>query len=105
MEPKRQVITTMLSDCIDQLNEQRGQSEQLAKTSETCLGGDGGNLDSLGFVNLVAIVEEACQERFGRAVMLTESAVAPSVRDPFETIGSLAEYVELALAGRLADWR
>lgn len=105
MEATKENVTGLLYDCLAQLNEQRAPGEQLAKSPTTRLAGAGGSLDSLGFVNLVALVEEGCQERFGRAVMLTESSPSPDARDPFETVESLVAFVQLALAGRTAEWR
>lgn len=101
----REQILEALYESITALNEQRGQHQQLAPSAATPLLGDKSGLDSLGFVNLVALVEEKCQERFNKTLVLTDAAAKPDLRDPFESVGTLAEYIELALAGNLAAWR
>ena len=104
MSTTREQILQALYESITALNEQRGPHQQLAPSADTSLGEKSG-LDSLGFVNLVALVEEKCQERFHKALVLTEAAAKSGVRDPFDSIGTLAEYIELALAGNTAAWR
>lgn len=105
MEITRDKIIELLYESIAELNEQRGKDEQLAKSPQTSLLGDGAGLDSLGFVNFVALVEEKCQDRFGKSIMLSDATEKPGVRDPFATVATLAEYIELGLTDRLASWR
>ena len=105
MEITREKVIEVLYESIAELNELRGKDEQLAKSPQTSLLGDGAGLDSLGFVNFVALVEEKCQDRFGKSLMLSDATEKPGVRDPFSTVGALAEYIELGLTDRLASWR
>lgn len=105
MEITRDKIIEVLYASITELNEQRGKDEQLAKTPQTPLLGDGAGLDSLGFVNFVALVEEKVQDRFGKSLMLSDATDKPGVRDPFASVSTLAEYIELALTDRLSAWR
>ena len=101
MDITREKIIEILYECIDELNEQRGtDDEQLACSPRTPLG-DGSGLDSLGFVNLIALVEEKCHDHFGRSVMLSGVEVDPAVCDPFETIDLLAEFIHLKLTDRV----
>ena len=104
MEITKNAILEMLYESIDELNEQRSSDKQLARSPQTLLG-DGPGLDSLAFVNLVALIEERCQERFGKGLVLSDALVEAGMRDPFETVGSLAEFIELSLTDRLAYWR
>ena len=105
MEITKERILEMLYQCISKLNEQRSKNEQLASSPQTPLLGEGVNLDSLGFVNLVALVEEECQDQFGKTLVLSDAAMKPGSRDPFATVEALAEYIQLFLSDRLADWR
>jgi acyl carrier protein len=105
MEITRTTILEMLYASLDQLNEQRSPDQQLAKSPETVLLGDGGNLESLDFVNLVVAIEETCQDRLGKTLILTELSNKNYARDPFATVGSLAEFIELTLTGRADQWR
>lgn len=104
MSTTREQILQALYESITALNEQRGAHQQLAPHASTSLGEKSG-LDSLGFVNLVALVEEKCQERFHKTLVLTDAAAKPGARDPFESVSTLAEYIELALAGNAGAWR
>jgi acyl carrier protein len=104
MDISRDEILQVLYQSIRELNEQRSKDQQLECSPGTALGEKAG-LDSLGFVNLVAIVEEKCQDRFGRSVVLSGTGSDANARDPFENVSSLAEFIELALADRLSAWR
>jgi acyl carrier protein len=105
MEITKERILDMLYQSIAELNEQRAKEEQLTQTPQTPLLGPGAGLDSLGFVNLVSLVEEKCEHQFGATLVLSDVAGKPGTRDPFETVDTLAEYIELCLTGRLALWR
>ena len=105
MENTREQILELLYESIDELNEQLDQGQRLSKSPETPLQGDGGGLDSLGFVNLVALVEEKCYERLGVSLVLTGGGGISDARNPFETVGTLAAHIELALAPKHATGR
>ena len=103
MEITKNKILEVLYESIEELNELRSNDQQLALSLQTQLLGDVAGLDSLGFVNLVALVEEKCQDRFGRSLVLLGSGGA-DIRDPFETVSLLAEFIELSLTDRVAQW-
>ena len=75
---------------IDDLNEQLPAGRKLEKTPQTVLLGAGGTIDSVGFINLVVLLEEKCQENFGVALSLTESA---SDDNSFRDIASLEDHI------------
>ena len=104
MEISHERIIVMLYDCIEELNEQLGQQQRLQKSPLAIILGNSGGLDSLGFVNFVALVEAECQDRFGRSVVLTGENQNEGTRDPFHTVGTLAEYIELILTDRRDSW-
>jgi len=104
MDIQRDDVLQVLYQSIGELNEQRSADQHLACSPQTALA-DRAGLDSLGFVNLVAIVEERCQDRFGKTVVLSGVGWDSNVRDPFETVGSLAEFIELSLTDQLSAWR
>lgn len=103
MEITKDKILDVLYESIEELNEQRSEGKRLECLPHTPLG-YGAGLDSLGFVNLVALVEEKCQDRFGRNLVLSDAGGKADARDPFETVSSLAEFIELAMTDRLASW-
>jgi acyl carrier protein len=101
MDITRDKIIKVLYESIGELNEQRSKDQHLVCSPQTPLGDEAG-LDSLDFVNLVALIEEKCQESFGRNLVLSEMMGKAGTRDPFQTVNSLAEFIELALTDRLA---
>jgi|OpeIllAssembly_1097287.scaffolds.fasta_scaffold47306_2 acyl carrier protein len=105
IEITREKILKMLYESINELNEQLGKDNQLAQSSQTKLLAPGTSLDSLGFVNLVALIEEKCQENFNLNLILSNSIGMPGDGDPFETIGTLANYIEQILIQRQESLR
>jgi len=86
--------TDVVYTAIDSLNEQLSGERKIQKDPTTLLLGNEGNLDSIGFVNFVVLVEEKCQQECGVSVSLMET---PEEENPFETVGSLIEYLEQRL--------
>jgi acyl carrier protein len=99
MSHNKEQIVAVVYASVDELNALMGDKHKLKKSLETILLKDGKGLDSLGFVNLVSLVEEKCQERFGKSLVLTQTDSQVGSRDPFETIETLVDYVEAALRG------
>jgi acyl carrier protein len=58
----------------------------------TILFGPQGVLDSLGLVNLIVALEAALEDEFGVAVILTDERAMSQTRNPFRTVGALADY-------------
>ena len=96
MEITREKIIEVLYESIAELNEQRSKDQRMALSPQTPLG-EGSGLDSLGFVNLVALIEEKCDDRFGRTLVLSVPHIDPAAHDPFETVDSLAKFLEVIL--------
>src|SRR5215470_17624232 len=93
-------IRQILYQCIDELNEQRSADQRLAKSPDTDLFGDSARLDSLGFVNFIALVEDKCESRFRVALSLTGDADKDGGENPFETVGQLADFIQQRLADK-----
>ena len=98
----REAVLEILYECIDELNEQLAGEQRLRREPGTRLLGDGA-LDSLGFVNFVVLAEDRCERAFGVSLSLTESARKEHT-DPFETVGTLADFMcALVKDGRAID--
>ncbi len=78
---------------IDGLNEMLPQAHMLKKSPETALLGRMGKLDSAGFINLIVLLEERCEEQFGIAISLSNDAPG-SEENPFENIATLIDHIE-----------
>ena len=59
---------------LDDVNEQLPNDQRIQKSTETILVGRAGGLDSLGFVNFIALVEEKCAHKYGITVSLAEAS-------------------------------
>jgi acyl carrier protein len=82
-------IVYALFRAIDDVNELLPPESQLTKSLHTTLLGPEAVLDSMGFVNLIAAVEERIEETLGTAVCLADNADV----ETFRTIGALASYI------------
>jgi acyl carrier protein len=58
---------------LDELNQQLPPSRRLAKADTTPLAGPDGHLDSLGVVNLLALVEQKLEEHSGITIDLIDT--------------------------------
>ena len=92
MESATEMSLSVVHSAIDELNEQFAEENRLEKTPEAILLGDAGRLDSLGFVNLIALVEERCEGAFGVSMSITESLGAWDANS-LRTVGDLVDYV------------
>jgi acyl carrier protein len=89
-----QRVVDAVNSAIDDLNEIQGPDEQLGKSPDLALIGQDAQLDSLGLVNLIVLVEEKIQQGFGVGVTLVDERAMSQSKSPFRTLGSLAEFVE-----------
>lgn len=84
----------ILYPVIEEINETLDEGEQLAKSPETVLFGDGALLDSVGLVNFIVTTERITQEVTGKAITLASERAFSRRQSPFRTVGSLVEYIE-----------
>jgi len=82
----------LVYECIDELNEQLMPEQQLAKQPDVVLFGPSGNLDSLGFVNLIAILEDRCERHFSISLSLSDG-LADADNDQVHTVAELANRI------------
>ena len=92
MTDKAGKITKIVYKAIDELNEQLAEQNRLEKALETPILGSTGRLDSVGFVNLIVLVEDKCQEEFGLPISLTED-VGGVDDSAFKNIGNFINYL------------
>lgn len=97
VDPKyRDTILQLIFDSIDEVNEQLPAPLRIAKAIDAPLTIGGGGLDSLAYVNLIAALEEKCENLFGVFVSLSEGATPSG----FDTVGGLADVIESKLHGK-----
>lgn len=93
-----EVYNEILYLAIEEINETLDEGDQLAKSPETVLFGDGALLDSVGLVNFIVTTERIAQEVTGKMITLASEKAFSRRQSPFRTVGSLAEYIEELLA-------
>lgn len=85
-------ILEAIYKAIDKYNLDRSIRHQIKKTPKSVLIGDGGKLDSMGFVIFMVEVEKAIKEEFRINLNLSEGVLSEK-ESPLETIQSLANYI------------
>jgi acyl carrier protein len=85
MEEKVQEV---LNCAIDRVNELLPTGEPLSKEKDTVLLGQGGEMDSTGFVNLVVAIEEELEKQLGVRASLADEVMGG---DGVLTVGGLHE--------------
>ena len=91
----RQVeIPQLVFAAIEDLNRQLAPGDRLQPAMETRLMSPGGGLDSLGFVNLIVLIEQKLEEQAGKSISLIDERRIASADDPFADVQSLVKYVE-----------
>jgi acyl carrier protein len=80
------------------VNELLPAENQVRLSPDERLIGPDGKLDSLGYINLVAALEQEYEIAFGRSIVLGGAAPEGEAEDPFRTVATLAD--ELVLRSR-----
>ena len=96
MENKGKILEAVY-DAIREVNEQVDEKQQLELSNETIFVGDGSNLDSIGLVNLIVLVEQNIEDMFGLSLTLADEKALSQEQSPFRTVGSLVDYIELLI--------
>jgi acyl carrier protein len=91
MKASKEELLDIIYQSLDELNEQLPDGDQIQKSPAAPLVGEGGRLDSLGFVNFVALVEEKCAHKYGIALSLTD--ISSHEDDHFGNLGKFADFL------------
>lgn len=91
--PDTKEIEALVLESVQLLAEDFGLVALKAPSSESKLYGEGGALDSMALVNLIADVEEAVDEEYGAAIALADEKAMSAKNSPYRSVASLAEAV------------
>ena len=94
---KRKIIENVIFNAVKEINEQLPKEQQISTTSKTVLFGKSGQLDSLGLVNLLVIIEQNIEDGFDVNITIADERAMSQKRSPFRTIGTLADYIDMLL--------
>ena len=89
----RNKIIELIYSSIDDLNTQKDIKDQISKTENTIIFGKGGQLDSLGLVNLIVSLEEAVNDFFNIEITLADERAMSLKSNPFQTVSTLTDYI------------
>jgi hypothetical protein len=83
----------MVYETIDEVNETFAGEIKLAKSPQTQLYGCSGNLDSIGIVTFLVLLEQNIADKHGYVVTLADEKALSRKKSPFLTVESLTEYL------------
>ena len=89
---RREEILQFIYDGIDEVNASPETQEAIEKSPDTILIGEGGNLDSLGFVTLAGEIERHVERKFKKAISVME--VVEVVDEAPFTIARFADFID-----------
>ena len=93
---KKQLLETIYKS-LDEINENLNDAQKLIKDKNTVLFGKDGQLDSLGLVNLLVIIEQNIDDEFKIMITIADEKAMSQKRSPFRTIDTLVNYIDLIL--------
>lgn len=93
----REHIIEIISKAVADIGEELENETLLHVNEETKLFGQGGALDSLSLVSLIADVEEKIYDAYERSIVLADERAMSQRTSPFRDIKSLSDYVEKLL--------
>jgi hypothetical protein len=83
----------MVYETIDEMNETLAGELELVKSPQTQLYGCSGNLDSIGIVTFLVLLEQNIADKYGYVVTLADEKALSRQKSPFLTVERLAEYL------------
>jgi acyl carrier protein len=89
MKPTKDELLDIIYQSLGEVNEQLPSDEQIQKSPHAVLVGRAGGLDSLGFVNFIALVEEKCARKYGISLSLVDTFSHEG--DALENVGRFAD--------------
>ena len=89
MKPTKDELVDIIYKSLEEVNEQLPSDAQLRKSLDTTLFGRPDGLDSLGFVNFVALVEEKCANKYGISFTLVDRSSQEN--GALENVGKFAD--------------
>ena len=91
---KRDIISRLVFDCINQYQEELDNKIDISEGEQTRLFGGNGQLDSLALVSLIVNIEEAIETELGVSLILADEKAMSRRTSPFSRISNLIDYIE-----------
>ena len=87
----KEKVNEIIFKCVDETNIEDGTN--ISKDLNIILMGTDSEIDSLGLVNLIVVIEEAINIEFDVSITLADEKAMSQTSSPFKTIESLVEYI------------
>jgi len=94
---EKERIEALVFSVIDAVNEHLDPDEQVTKTLDTRLYGDGGQLDSISVFDLIGLVEQRVRTDFGVTVTLATEKALSNDGNPLRDVQSLVDHLSSLL--------
>lgn len=91
--PDRTAIEALILESVQLLAEDFELNALKAPTADTALYGEGGALDSMALVNLIADIEDALSEKFEIEIALADEKAMSAKNSPYRNVRSLTDAV------------
>jgi len=90
---KEQEVLDAIYQSLQTLNEERAADDQIEIGPDTCLFGEGSDLDSLSLVSVIVDLETLVTDKFGRTISLTDDKAMNHEPVPFTDVTALKNYI------------
>ena len=92
----------LVTEVVEELAVELGYPNLRGATAATPLYGSEGGIDSLTLVRLIADLERAAEDQWGKQIVLASERAMSRRNSPFRTIGTLSEFVQEQLESGIA---
>ena len=98
MDQKQHVIN-LIYKAMDDINRFLPAEKRLKKKVDTILWNEetGGNLDSLGMVNFIVVLEQGISKELGVSLMLADDLIITTGSNPFQSVDILSNNICILL--------
>ena len=87
----REKVNQIIFKCVDETNIEEGAN--ISKDLNKILMGSDSEIDSLGLVSLIVVIEDAINTEFDVSITLADEKAMSQRVSPFKTLDTLSNYV------------
>ena len=91
--PDRPAIEALVLESVQMLAEDFELDALQSPQADSLLYGEGGTLDSMALVNLIADIEDALSEKFDLSIALADEKAMSAKNSPYRSVSSLTDAV------------
>jgi len=96
---QKKLIINLIYKAMDGINKFLPEEKHLKKKVDTFLWDEetGGNLDSLGMVNFIVVLEQEVSKELGVSLMLADDLIITTDSNPFQSVDILSNNICILL--------